>query len=250
LPVLEEHLTTLLNGCDFELYNSSSATVDNQKARVLIPLDKPLCYVDWHLAQQTLNDKLEALDIIPDRASERAAQLCYLPNRGEFYGGLSIRNGNYFNPMQSWGQAIASKREKIESDSLALASAKQNTMAKRDALKLSDAPDLIGAFNLVYTPQEWMLQAGYEQRGNSFRHPHSESGNYSATVKDGRVNAISSSDLLYSGGKGAHDAFSTYVTLFHSGNRNAALKVAGNDLLAIGVVSWNKAKQAEYRGAV
>ena len=60
-----------------------------------------------------------------------------------------------------------------------------------------------------------------------------------------RVNTLSSSDPLYTGG-GAHDAFSVFCTLFHDGDITAALKEAGNDLLAIGSVSYNKAKQIEW----
>ena len=95
LPDLDAMVEGILGGCDFELYNSRSATLENQKARVLIFLDQPLGYADWNLAQEILNDKLEALGIIPDRATERAAQLCYLPNRGEFYGSISKREGKY-----------------------------------------------------------------------------------------------------------------------------------------------------------
>ncbi len=234
----------VLNDGDFELYNSRSATEDNQKARLLIPLGKPLCYGEWRLAQEVLNDKLEALGIIPDRASERAAQLCYLPNRGELYGCDYKRNNKYFDP-QFWAQEIACKSEKLEADRLALATRQHPTMAKKAALKLTDAPDLIGAFNIAYTVQEWLLQAGYEQRGSSFRHPNSESGSYSAgiDISTGRVNALSPNDPLYSEGNGAHDAFSVYTTLFHGKDRDAALKAAGDDLLAIDGVAWNKAAQ-------
>ena len=93
LPDLAVMLESIIGGSDYEIYNTSSATPDNQKARILIPLSEPLSGADWMLAQQTLNDKLEALGIKPDRASERPAQLCYLPNRGEFYGSRSKRDG-------------------------------------------------------------------------------------------------------------------------------------------------------------
>lgn len=246
LSSIGDSVDTFLHGCDFELYNSRSATSQNQKARLLIFLDKPLAYADWHLAQGVLNDKLEALGIIPDRSNEGAAQLCYLPNKGELYDFDYARDGGFFDPLSYWAQEIAAKREKLEADARILQEEKQHAMAKREALKLTDAPDLIGAFNQVYTPGEWMLQAGYVQRGNSFRHPHSESGSFSATVKDGRVNALSTSDPLYSDGNGAHDAFSVYATLFHGGDINAAARCAGDNLLAIGGSSWNEAKQIEW----
>jgi hypothetical protein len=245
LSTLVFHIEKLLPSCNYELYNSRSATQDNQKARVLILLDQPLCYEDWTLAQQTLNDKLEAIGILPDRANERAAQIFYLPNKGDLYASASKRDGQAFNPVQSWASEIAAKRKKIESDRAALEAAKQDAMAKREALKLPDNgnrnlskeeafEEIKNAFNEVYTPNEWMIKAGYAQRGNSFRHPLSESGNYSATVENGRVNALSSSDPLYSQGQGAHDAFSVYATLLHGGDNNAAAIEAGDTLLAIG----------------
>jgi len=83
----------IIGGCDFELYNSRSATADNQKARLLIPLQQPLNGATWVLSQEILNDKLEALGIVPDRKNQGAAQLCYLPNKGEFYGSVSKRDG-------------------------------------------------------------------------------------------------------------------------------------------------------------
>ncbi|NOT13044.1 MAG: hypothetical protein HOP23_14615 [Methylococcaceae bacterium] len=239
-------METVLGGADYESYNTSSATAENQKARILIFLDQPLGFAEWNLAQEILNDKLEALNIIPDRANQRSAQLCYLPNKGQLYRSQSKREGVFFNPLLIWAKEIDSKQQMLEVERLALEVQQRITMAKKTALKLSDAPNLIGAFNLAYTVQEWLLSAGYAQRGNSFRHPHSESGSYSATVKDGRVNALSSNDPLYTDGKGAHDAFSVYATLFHRGDIGAALTTAGNDLLTIGAISYNKALQIEW----
>lgn len=116
LPDLVPIVEAILCGCDFELYNSRSATAENQKARILIFLDKPLTFDEWTLAQEILNDCLEAQTIIPDSANERAAQLCYLSNRGAFYGSESRREGRYFNPLQAWAQGIAAKREKLEAE--------------------------------------------------------------------------------------------------------------------------------------
>lgn len=93
LPDLSVMVEGILGGCDFELYNTKSATVKNQKTRLLIPLQAPLNGKDWLLAQGILNDKLEALGIIPDRKNEGAGQLCYLPNKGEFYGRIAKRDG-------------------------------------------------------------------------------------------------------------------------------------------------------------
>jgi hypothetical protein len=88
-------MESVLGGADYESYNTKSATVENQKARLLIPLAVPLSGKEWLLAQGILNDKLEALGITPDRKNEGAGQLCYLPNRGEFYESISKRGGEY-----------------------------------------------------------------------------------------------------------------------------------------------------------
>jgi hypothetical protein len=84
-------------GVDYEIYTSKSATIDNQKGRILIPLSKPLSGIDWIICQKLLNDIFDANGFTPDRASERAAQLCYLPNAGDFYESYSKRNDVYFD---------------------------------------------------------------------------------------------------------------------------------------------------------
>jgi len=77
--------------CNYEIYTSRSATIGNQKSRIIVPLDKLLCFADWQLFQEVFNDWLEAKSITPDRANERAAQLCYLPNKGAYYNAVSER---------------------------------------------------------------------------------------------------------------------------------------------------------------
>ena len=251
LSVLETAIQGIAIGA-YELYNTSSATVENQKARILIPLSEPLNFADWSMAQQVFNEKLESLGILPDRANERAAQLCYLPNKGKFYGSRSQRDGVFFNPLHAWSIEIKVKRDELETQQTELSKAKQLAIEKRAALNLSDAPNIIDAFNQCYTPDEWMLQAGYDQRGNTFRHPNSETGNYSATVRADdkgvlRVNTLSSGDPLFSEGRGAHDAFSCFTVLVHGKSATAALKDAGDNLLTIGGVSFNKVSQRAHR---
>lgn len=248
---LADHFNNLLSGSDYELYNTSSATVDNQKARALIPLNKPLSFMNWRMAQQLLNDKLEALGIKPDRAAERAAQLCYLPNKSKFYGSRSSRNDLFFDPMQTWASEIETKKNLAKAETAVLSSKKRQAEKRREELSLSNTPNVIEAFNQSYTPQEWMTTHGYDQQGNSFRHPNSQTGNYSATVKTDsngvlRVNALSSADPLYTDGQGAHDAFSCFTVLVHDGDNSAALKDAGDNLLTIGGVSFNKALQRDH----
>ena len=226
-------------GANYEVYNTSSATQENIKARILIPLKTPLSGTEWMLAQQVFNDLLEVSEIKPDRATERPAQLCYLPNKGKFYGSRSSRSNLFFDPMQTWASEIEVKKNLAKAEVAVLNSKKRQAEKRREELSLSNTPNVIEAFNQSYTPQEWMSTNGYDQQGNSFRHPNSQTGNYSATVRTDsngvlRVNALSSADPLYTDGQGGHDAFSCFTVLIHNGDHSAALKDAGSNLLTIG----------------
>ena len=221
LPIykVKKHLKSIIGHCQFEIYTSKSATEENQKARVLIPLKKSLTGNEWRVCQEVLNDKVDVLGVTPDRANERPAQLCYLPNKGKFYKSMSEREGDLFDPMVVFSCEIEKKR-------LAIVRVEQQTQARHDKAKQrkadlkytgSESSHLIDAFNEAYTVEDILLQAGYRQKGDKFCHPNSSSGSYAVSIKDNRVHSLSSSDPLYSDGKGAHDAFSAFTVLFHGG---------------------------------
>lgn len=245
-------IESLIPNFDYEIYTSYSATKVNQKCRILIPLNKLLPGSDWIICQEILNDKLQDNGITPDRASERAAQLCYLPNRGEFYDSKSKRENNFFDPMPKWNEEIKTKQGAIIAQAEELEKRKNEAKSKHEAFKSSSAsdtsPSLIGAFNETYSVEDILLRAGYDQKGNTFRHPNSESGSFSASVKDNRVHSLSSNDPLYTDdiGAGAHDAFSAFCSLFHNGDYKAALKDAGDNWVMIEDESWNAIQQREY----
>ncbi|MFI3157514.1 MAG: DUF3987 domain-containing protein [Methylococcaceae bacterium] len=154
-----------------------------------------------------------------------------------------------FNPTQSWADDITTKHERIAADTLVMETARQASMAKRSALNEDDAFDIYKAFNAAYHPTDWITTSGYDIRGNKARHPNSKKGGYSAGIYQDekgiwRIHALSTNDPLYvAGSKSGHDAISTFCTLFHGGDIDAALKDAGDNLLTIGSESFNKAKQ-------
>lgn len=236
--------------CNFEVYTSRSATVIKPKARVLIPLIKPLSHAEWKLCQEILNDELLAYGFTPDRASERAAQLCYLPNRGEHYEAQHEREGVLLDPEMAWGEKLRIKRQALADQAKALEASRQAAQDRREVINATIAAggdrSLIDAFNEAYSVGDILIKAGYEQRGNTFRHPASESGSYSATVKDDRVHTFSTTDPLFTDGLGAHDAFSAFEVLYHDGIQSAAMKDAGDNWLKIESESWNKVSQREY----
>ena len=244
--------------CNYEIYTTSSATEDNQKCRILIPLANLLDGESWKICQETLNAKLIKGGLTPDTSNEKPAQLCYLPNRGgrgknKFYNKLSRRDGLRFDAETVFKEEIAAGKlanvvfkEKQDQEQ-----AKREK--KRANLKYKEGESLIHVFNAVYPVEEILLKAGYKQKRNtnSFRHPASSSSStnnnegYGAGVKDGRVNSLNENDPLNTG-KGSHDAFSAFTVIFHGGDTNAALKDAGDNWLMVGKESWNVVGQREY----
>jgi hypothetical protein len=250
LDRVREFLDSTLSGADFEVYNSRGATQENPKSRILIPLCKPLSGVDWITAQTVLADALRADGIEPDVVACRAAQLCFLPNRGALYDTRTRRAGVHFDPMATWSSEINELQHSQAEAEAALMRERDYRAERRAALQASDThnPSLIGAFNLAFSIADILVQAGYKQRGHTFCHPNSSSGSYAATVRGGRVHSLSMTDPLYTGGHsgGAHDAFSAFCVLFHQGDQRAALIDAGNSWLTIEGESWNLVRRREW----
>ena len=98
---------------DFWAYTSRSATEENQKARIIVPLVQPVDGHHFVLLQKILNDKLKKNGIMPDRATERAGQVCYLPNRGEFYR-WHIENSTGPMSPDAWADEIRGEQERIK----------------------------------------------------------------------------------------------------------------------------------------
>jgi hypothetical protein len=252
LDVVAQFADAALHGADFEIYTSRSARQDCPKSRILVPLSEPLSGGDWVMAQRAFNARLEEAGIVPDPANTGPAQLCYLPNRGEFYDTRSRRVGKQFDPLKVWSDTIQKIRD---SDAAAVAALKAEREAKRlhrERIRAENVgntgPSLIDAFNATHSVADILIQAGYDDKGNTFRHPLSESGSFSASVKDGRVHSLSSSDPLYTegGGVGAHDAFSAFQVLFHEGDRNKALKDAGDSWVMVESESWNTVRRRKF----
>lgn len=209
-------------------YLTKSATKERPKARAIVQLANALGYADWVLASSAFNDIAAEADIISDRATERAAQLIFLPNRGELYDGYFWRDGSGFDPMTAWAGRIAKKKAAIVAAEQELAERQKAVEARRSEFTASGNTSAIEAFNANHSVVDVLLKAGYQQRGSHFRHPHSESGSYSASVKNGRVFALSPADPLH--GERAHDAFSALAVLFFSGNTAAATKAVYDEM--------------------
>ena len=228
INVVADLIESITGGCRYEVYTSKSATIEAPKSRVLIPLARALAPSQYRTCIEVLNDKLEGAGIKPDRSNEGISQLCFLPNKGEHYEAKSNRLGAYFDPLTAFSKELAAKDADKAAKESAIAEAKRVAELKRPERLAQGFKSPIETFNAAYLVEEILEQAGYDQRGDKFRHPNSESGSFSASVKNGRVHSLSSADPLYTdgGGVGAHDAFSVFTTLMHRGNQSDAIKDA------------------------
>jgi hypothetical protein len=246
-PPAVGELTPVIDGIesDYEIYASRSATPEEPKCRILIPLAYSLSGADWKICQKLLNDRLAAAGMTPDRSTERSAQPCYLPNLGEHYFSSHRRDGRAFDIRLHWGLEIECEREAVALEMAQKQAEKEAREAARASNQVDPSKSLIHTFNAHYDVGEILAMAGYDQQGDKFRHPNSQSGSFSANVKDGRVFTFSSADPLYTDGEGAHDAFSAFTVLFADGDLSRALRLAGDEWVKIGDESWNTVRRRE-----
>jgi len=231
LEILKDVISSIVFGCDFEAYTSYSATNNNQKARVLIPLSEAINPQLWVVCQQALNNALEERGITPDRVNERPSQLCYLPNDGGYYRHSSIRNRSNFKPAE----AFSAELERLEEIREATIKTKELQQAIAEQKRLNRTKEgtesPIDWYNSNTSISSILIEHGYVQHDNqSFTSPWSQSGSKSTNIdpSTGRLHALSSSDPLYNNGEGAHDAYSVYTVLTHNSDDKAAWKAVSD----------------------
>jgi len=218
-------------GSDIWVYSSRSATVENPKCRVIVPLLAPVAGEDYARLQTALNNRLTDAGLVPDRVTQRIAQICFLPNRGEYYehylidllGGLDVNN---------WAEDLAKLVAMEQAAQAELKAKQEQARLKVIARMQSDQLSPVDTFKRHY-PLTLMLEScGYLQRGDRWLSPNSESGVAGVTISDDGVKWFSQhgSDIgigQTTNGTAWGDAFDLFVHYKHSGNYNAALKAAG-----------------------
>jgi putative DNA primase/helicase len=218
------------------LYTSRSAKADWQKSRLIVPLATPISGQTYILAQEVLNDIFERNGFPPDRTSQRAGQVCYLPNRGEFYDWRKV--GSELFDAQALGSDIALKqvqhtlaKHERKASREAAVQRRQAHLEDRQRGGVSLSP--IEWFNKTHSLDEVLCDAGYDpdpSHSDKYRHPLSQSGSFSARVwRDGvpeRVSTLSDSDPLFMETGEAHDVFSAWCVLQHGGDQQAAVMAA------------------------
>lgn len=224
------------------IYSSSSATREDQRWRVIVPLAQPLGYSEWHQCQEGFFSWMEANGVRMDWSLARAAQPVFLPNvppdrRGE--DGLPV----FFQSSSQIGEGlrptapvfanwIAKRREKGG-----------GAEPEKEAAVLPPLANIgtngpIDRFNASNPIEDLLRKYGYAQspNGADWRSPHQTTSSFATTVfaEEGskpRWCSLSQSDAAVGLGAVTNgcrwgDAFDLFTFYEHGGDRGAALAAA------------------------
>jgi len=179
-----ERTKAALPGIMAFLYTSRSATESKPKSRLIVPLAEGIPGRDYPMIAKILNDRMEKAGLPPDRATEGAGQLCYLPNRGEFYQHHIIK-GEILNPAVHFADEIQTETERLKRE------AEERELRHLEAIRKTQAridtgqADPVAAFREAYSVETALERYGYTRRGNKWLSPRSESGNPGVSVIEG-----------------------------------------------------------------
>ncbi|MCQ8849042.1 helicase RepA family protein [Alteromonas stellipolaris] len=233
-------------------YTSKSATTDTQKARLIYPLDYPVSGNDFEVLQKILNDKLEAAGIIPDRKTEVANQICYLPNKGVFYDFME----NPFDPLISLDELGEEYHNELRAQE-----AQQAEIDKRLTQSLNKAKERVAsgtlspidAYNDNYRVTDLLELYGGKVKGERAISPLSESGNAQMRIVDNKLLSHHGSDMenelgkLTQGGKARLiDSFDLFKFFECGNNQNTAIKKAGDMFTTASGASITQQNQRNY----
>lgn len=238
---------------DFLAYTSRSATKENQKLRLIFELSDPVSGHQFGIFQKILNDKLEAASIIPDRATERHGQLCYLPNRGEFYKSHILEGFTCKLSIPEWDKEILQEQQRLETEEKSRKELREQARLKAAERMAAGCKSPIDAYNADYPLPVMLATYGYSKRGNRWLSPNSESGNPGVTITSDGQKWLSSHGSDSKIGRATDsgtmgDVFDLFVYYEHNGDRNAAIKAAGQ-MFTLGGLTLTKYNQKEYMQA-
>jgi hypothetical protein len=214
------------------VYSSRSSKLDHQKWRVIIPLASPASATEWQQIAEIINDKFEQAGIVPDRASERINQICYLPNKGDFYQFHIERNLEPLDWKTALADELREKQHQAEQRQAVLNENSERSRQKAIVRMQSGETSPVNAFNAEYSKEQSFELYGYKRVGHKFLSPNSESGNPGVTIKGDKWFSKHGSDSAIGqprkGGGTWGDSFDLFVHYEHGGDYNAATKAAGD----------------------
>jgi len=233
----------------FLIYSSAHARVGDRRWRVILPLEQPAGFDEWHDAQIAFFDFMEFSGVPVDRAMARAGQPVFLPNvppthtksgealrddRGEplYYQrstsgttarGLKLDSG----PAAAWLATLYKRRadDDLERDRI-----RREAEARRARHPISDGTSIIEEFNRTTSIATMLEMCGYEQsprNSDDWRSPHQTGESYATRIMGDKWVSLSESDAAAKVGasfKGGcfGDAYDLFVHYQYKNDTKAA----------------------------
>lgn len=234
------------------IYSSPNARPNDRRWRVIMPLETPVSFDEWHDAQNALFNFMGAAGVECDRALERAAQPVFLPNVPDMHkSGEALRDaaGNplYYQRATTGTNApglsldegaveagiiqIRRKRAEDDAERERLRREAEKRRATRDTTTTSGG-DLIADFARSTTIATLLQAYDYKQSPRSpddWHSPYQQGETYATRIMGDKWVSLSSSDAAE--GLGAQcstgcygDAYDLFVHFEHKGDHKAAFR--------------------------
>ena len=247
LDQVKDAIEKLVGNYAYMIYSSASASDDNKKWRVLVPVATPLYGRDFTQAQLAAYELMRtATGIKCDDALSRPGQPVYLPNvpPDRRFDGEPIFYESYLHrrsPFEYYGSAIEEhaewkrkQEEQAQEEARRLAEKRAAERAERRVDRPDDI-DPIAEFNARHSVSDTLLRYGYDRQGASkqYRSPYQSTGSYA--TKDFGDHWVSLSGSDAAAGLGAQkslgeiaycwgDAFDLYAHFEHGGDMTKAIR--------------------------
>lgn len=238
------------------VYSSAHSRYGDRRWRIVLPLDAPVVFAEWHDGQAAFFAFLEKAGIPTDHALARAGQPIYLPNVPHTYkDGTPLRGADgepiYYQSESSGLDApglditrgiiadgIASIKQKREDDDRVrdqirrAAADRHNNRSRPD-----DGLSIIETFNASTSVATMLERCGYEQSPRSahdYRSPMQTGDTHATRIIEDKWVSLSGSDVAAGVGRkhdaGCYgDAYDLYVHFEHGGDHTSAYRDLGRE---------------------
>ena len=201
------------------IWSTPSATPEQLKWRVLIPVAYALTGAQYRGFQAALFDALEHLGLQVDRTMERTGQVLYLPNRGEHYEhglwGYHLLDA-MSHPMAAHAQAHIAIAQEVAANA-------------SNSQREEGARSFLAAFRRKHSVAEMLAVYGYQRKGHSDHWQSPYASGYSTQDLGDGWRSLSDTDTAQNIGRRAStgngcvgDQFDLYVHYQYNGDRASA----------------------------
>jgi hypothetical protein len=181
------------------------------------------------LYQKLFNDLLQSNGIVPDRITERANQICYLPNKGEFYDYKINKTEKLLNAKDFFNESYHQLKQDLENQRLAELGVMEKSNQKAIQRIATGQVSPIQAFNESYPLDSLLRKYGYKKVGRKWLSPNSQTGKAGVTIKGNKWFSSHGSDANLGIGQNKNgscfgDGFDLVKFYEYGNDRDTAIK--------------------------